>query len=247
MKYFEIIEKFPSIAILFTSFFLTLSFVYNTVYFMTFELDISMLPLTVADYSLTVTSFITVLILSLLSASFPIKNTFDKINSISRTRDTSYPQNIFLVCGIFLFISIVLIVVTLYLISIKYIFHQNFLACFFIIFCISFSVVIFIYRANLLLNFKFLLIFFMIIFPYFYVANVAQKKALSSFMSKENILITVKKIEYNILRTFEKGVLVKNDDLSISFVFYSGDSNISFEKNKKLIEFYEIKNKISKL
>jgi len=220
-----LLEKMPSIVIIATTAFLILSFAYNTIYFFALGIDIGLVPLTLADYVLTARMYVYTIASIVIGVLFGIMGAQ---NSDKNTLKASRAEKIWQILLILFLVAFCLLIIfmNLYQSFVINIYHIDpFLGLIFLI-------ILLLPKKNQLIR----IILFILLCVAIYFGDSIKVRVVDSFSSGNYYLHGDGK-KYKLLRTFEKGVLVANEDYHVSFLYLDGKTLIEFEPNLELIEY----------
>jgi len=223
----NLVTNAPSIILIVTVTFFTVSFMYNMIYCIVLGVDIELIPFTLSDYTLTVQSYFTSFIslfVGIMVGLFDRKNLHEY--SVSHIK-----WKIPYICLIIMISisAVVQIIYQLYTLNIYYLdLSLIFIVSVFLVFVLNLP-----WKIDLVIYF---LSFICILFIF------AKQNVISSFL-EEGTYLNQNNQKFRLLRTLEKGFLVASKDYHISFLYIDGETRIKFKPNEKLVKYLKSKKK----
>ena len=226
-----LLEKMPSIVIIATTSFFVLSFAYNLIYFFVLGIDIGLVPLTLADYILTAqiyTNSLVYIAIGILLGMMEVQNNDKNIPKVSRAKKIR--QRLLL---------LFLVVLCFYMLYMNL--YQSFIINIYHIaplLGLVFLIPLLLPKKNKLIRIALVVFFGMAL----YFGDIAKRNMKDSFLSSNYYLHEGGK-KYKLLRTFEQGFLITDEDYHVRFLYLDGKTLIEFNPNEELAEYLKSKTK----
>lgn len=234
IEQWRLLENAPNIIIASTAVFFILSFMYNILYFQVLGIDLGRIPLTLTDYTLTMQIYtfsfiicilVIILCLCALKEIKPIMQNLNKFTTNKFFYISSRITNKFIYTSlvfIMKFIYISLLIICAFCISALFIaplyFNRMFSTYWFNFYIVLFALLIIL----ALVKDKLLIICFVVLLGVIIISFNVQYGVITAFSGK-GVPIEINNKDYFLIRTLEKGFLVRDEDYNLGFKYLDSD------------------------